>query len=1136
MKKLLVIGYWLLAIGFVQAQNVASLTFARPNAVIMRGDSTNLVITLAGNYANQKLDFVVKSDKIPTGVRLIRKRNVLAGGGSTELTADYAGGNTTITVKLLSTDTQDFLSAKYYYDVSAQKVGSTANYVTIISGEIAIRYDIGGPLNGSQLVADGTRYVPVDTSKITNGEFVKRSGNDFISEALYSKTQIDIFNGAKADTSLSNINVSLARTKLLINNVDNTSDANKPVSTATQTALNLKSDSSTVNAHIRNVSNPHAITKAQVGLGNADNTSDLNKPISTATQTALNLKLDTLSFSSFFDNRFGLKTTTNLAEGTNLYYTDARARASISETITGINYSSGVFSLALTYFIPRDSMALVWNDKYTQAQITTFLGAKLDTTLATTLLRSHWSTAYNRSISVANDSTNWNTAYTDRLKWDGDATGLVAATGRTSLGLGTMALVDSVLFKAEMAGLYVPLTRTVNGHALTGNISVTATDVGLGNVTNESKATMFTNPIFTGTVTIPTPFTLGAVSVTTTPQQFNYLNGATGTTGTGNLVFSTSPVLITPTLGVAAGTSLALGGATIGTNALAARGTQSAAPLGGELIINGTFTTDLAGWTGITNWSWSAQTALHTAGSTVALSQNVTVISGQTYQVEITISGRTAGSISISLGGVTLDVGSGGTTMAVNQIYQRSMVAGTSGIVAFAIAPTVDFNGSIDNVTLKQVIGSSNSIIAYEDSGGLKFFELRGEYQNANDAVLFNLGLGRGVLSSITTGRQNVGVGTNTMLSMTTGEGNTGVGLETLHGTTIGTYNTAMGREALRDLTTGFYNTAMGAECLYGNHTGAGNTASGYMALSTTTLDYNTAMGFAALTSTTTGSGNVGFGKYAGETENSANANVSGSYNTWIGTETGPATTAQLTNAIALGWRAKNTKSNQVVLGNSSVTETLLNGAVYIPSLILGGTGTQFTQLTSSNSWVLQNDAGSPLNVATIDSVGNTFFSGRLRSAGEAEIGGDLYMNSYYTAGNFYYRANGFALLLAMSGGDYRFSTGTSGIAGNVVSFVERARLTNGGNLLLGTQTDDGVNKLQVNGTISSGAITSTDKINFGAPGNLKNYTVATLPTGTQGDFAYVTDALAPTFLGALTGGGTVVTPVFYNGAAWVSF
>lgn len=50
---------------------------------------------------------------------------------------------------------------------------------------------------------------------------------------------------------------------------------------------------------------------------------------------------------------------------------------------------------------------------------------------------------------------------------------------------------------------YVPTSRTVNGHALTGNISVTASDVGLGNVTNESKATMFTSPTFTGSPTVP---------------------------------------------------------------------------------------------------------------------------------------------------------------------------------------------------------------------------------------------------------------------------------------------------------------------------------------------------------------------------------------------------------------------------------------------------------------------------------------------------------------------------------------------------------------------------------------------------------------------------------------------------------
>ena len=48
-------------------------------------------------------------------------------------------------------------------------------------------------------------------------------------------------------------------------------------------------------SHTNNKSNPHSVTKAQVGLGNVDNTSDANKPISTATQTALNGKQATVT-------------------------------------------------------------------------------------------------------------------------------------------------------------------------------------------------------------------------------------------------------------------------------------------------------------------------------------------------------------------------------------------------------------------------------------------------------------------------------------------------------------------------------------------------------------------------------------------------------------------------------------------------------------------------------------------------------------------------------------------------------------------------------------------------------------------------------------------------------------------------
>lgn len=48
-----------------------------------------------------------------------------------------------------------------------------------------------------------------------------------------------------------------------------------------------------IQTHIGTTGNPHGVTKSDVGLGNVDNTSDANKPISTLTQTALNGKSDT---------------------------------------------------------------------------------------------------------------------------------------------------------------------------------------------------------------------------------------------------------------------------------------------------------------------------------------------------------------------------------------------------------------------------------------------------------------------------------------------------------------------------------------------------------------------------------------------------------------------------------------------------------------------------------------------------------------------------------------------------------------------------------------------------------------------------------------------------------------------------
>lgn len=86
-------------------------------------------------------------------------------------------------------------------------------------------------------------------------------------------------------------NKTIDKTLVGIGNVDNTSDINKPVSTATQTALNGKEPTitaGTTSQYYRGDKTFQTLDKTAVGLANVDNTSDANKPVSTATQTALN--------------------------------------------------------------------------------------------------------------------------------------------------------------------------------------------------------------------------------------------------------------------------------------------------------------------------------------------------------------------------------------------------------------------------------------------------------------------------------------------------------------------------------------------------------------------------------------------------------------------------------------------------------------------------------------------------------------------------------------------------------------------------------------------------------------------------------------------------------------------------------
>ena len=127
------------------------------------------------------------------------------------------------------------------------------------------------------------------------GQFIDASDRTVLNSAVtnvgYDTSGKKITFSTRGGTAANVVTAATLKTDMALNNVDNTSDANKPISTATQTALNGKVPTTRkVNGHA--LSADVTITKGDVSLGNVDNTADTDKPVSTAVQNALNLKMN----------------------------------------------------------------------------------------------------------------------------------------------------------------------------------------------------------------------------------------------------------------------------------------------------------------------------------------------------------------------------------------------------------------------------------------------------------------------------------------------------------------------------------------------------------------------------------------------------------------------------------------------------------------------------------------------------------------------------------------------------------------------------------------------------------------------------------------------------------------------------
>lgn len=163
--------------------------------------------------------------------------------------------------------------------------------------------------------------VTIDNSDPAN-PIINSSGGGTVNDATTTvKGVVKLAGDLGGTADLPTVTKTYTKSDVGLGNVDNTSDANKPVSSATQTALNAKASNTDLSTHTSataahgatgavvgttntqtltnktltspSISSPTGIVKGDVGLGNVDNTSDASKPISTATQSALDNKLNT---------------------------------------------------------------------------------------------------------------------------------------------------------------------------------------------------------------------------------------------------------------------------------------------------------------------------------------------------------------------------------------------------------------------------------------------------------------------------------------------------------------------------------------------------------------------------------------------------------------------------------------------------------------------------------------------------------------------------------------------------------------------------------------------------------------------------------------------------------------------------
>ncbi len=225
------------------------------------------------------------------------------------------------------------------------------------------------------------------------------------------------------------------------------------------------------------------------------------------------------------------------------------------------------------------------------------------------------------------------------------------------------------------------------------------------------------------------------------------------------------------------------------------------------------------------------------------------------------------------------------------------------------------------NITPLVIQGSSsqtnyNPLLSLQKSDGTRVLDLNSDHY-------------RNVFLGVFSGAAN------TLSGLYNGLNNTFLGYQTGYNNSSGYSHTFTGSQSGYNNTTGNYNNGYGVQSLYTNMTGSFNTAMGNSALVSATGNSNTAIGYSAGAAVTTGIENVLIGM---------NSDV---------------TSGAFSNAIAIGKMSRADASDQVRLGNSSISSFYCQGA-YGPT-----TGSSPNMFVNSSGQIMRSTASVPSGTGT---------------------------------------------------------------------------------------------------------------------------------------------------------------------------